>query len=221
MKLHAHDCCGSSGRAGSARILAGLVAILFATLPASGVAGGSGSGGNAPGPFVSGDETIGTLPVMGGGGIDLPFTRGWRGVSPAFSLEGSAADLSLVILAARGRGFVSHETLDARTGRIRLAFHGDVLVALDRELAASLPVDFGIAVPASFGEGRMLVTSGTGPSQSAPLLPGVLPLSLPSMSSTPAMEPAPTRIRTGNSVGVRTSHTIAATADLLILSQSN
>jgi len=221
MKIHAQDCRGSSGRGRFATILAGLGAILFATLPALGGAGNSPPGNGGGGHFVSGDETIGTLPVMGGGRIDLPFTRGWRGVAPAFSLEGSAADLSIVVQSARGRGFVSHEVIDPRTGRIRLAFHGDVLVALDRELAASLPVDLAIAVPASFGEGRVLLTWGNGPSQSAPLAPGLVPLPLATMTSTPVVEQAPARIHTGNSVGVRTSHTIAATADLLILGQTN
>lgn len=219
MKMHEHDRRGSSGRGRSARILAGLAVILLATLPASGGAGTPG--GNGPGDHVSGDETIGTLPVMGGGRIDLPFTRGWRGTSPAFSLEGSAADLSLVIQSARGRGFVSHETLDSRTGRIRLAFHGNVLVALDRELAASLPVELGIAVPASFGEGRMLFAWGGSPSWSAPLHPGILPLPLESMTTPTGMDQAPARIRTGNSAGIRTSHTMAATGDLLILHQTN
>jgi hypothetical protein len=156
---------------------------------------------------------------MGGGRIELPFTRGWRGTSTAFSLEGSAADLSIVIQSARGHGFVSHESINPRTGRIRLAFHGDVVVVLDRELAESLPVDFGIAVPASFGEGRMVLSWANRPSRSARLLPGVLPLSLGSNSATPDADQAPTRIRTGNSAGVRTTHTIAATADVLILRQ--
>ena len=168
-----------------------------------------------------GDETIGTLPAIGGGRIDLPFVRGWRGTTPAFALEGSAADLSLVIQSARGRGFVTHESIDRRTGRIRLAFHGDVLVALDRELAQTLPVDLGLAVPASFGEGRMLFTSGNRPSRSSRLLPGTLPLSLGSMSTTPGADPVPARIRTGNSTGVRTSHTVAVAGDVLILRQTD
>ncbi|MFN0009518.1 MAG: hypothetical protein ACKVXR_16590 [Planctomycetota bacterium] len=217
MKIHAHHRRGNSGRGRFTRALAGLAVILFATLPASGGAGTPG--GNGPGGHVSGDETIGTLPVMGGGRINLPFTRGWRGISPAFSLEGSAADLSLVIQSARGRGFVSRESIDARTGRIRLAFHGDVLVAIDRELAASLPVDLGIAVPASFGEGRMVLTWGDRPARSARLGPGILQLPLGSMSTPESLDQAPALIRTGNSAGVRTTHTLAVTGDLLILGQ--
>jgi hypothetical protein len=224
MKIHAHDRRGGYDRGQWATILAGLAATFLAALPALGGAGtpppppGDNGGGSH---FSSGDETIGTLPAMGGGRIDLPFVRGWRGVTPAFSLEGSAADLSLVVRSARGRGFVTHESVEPRTGRIRLAFHGDVLVALDRELAQSLAVDLGLAVPASFGEGRMHVTWRNGPSQSAPILPGVLPLPLGSGSATPDTVPLPARIRTGNSAGARTSHTILHGDGVLILRQTD
>lgn len=226
MKIHAHDHAGSPGRGRFGTILASLAACLFAALPAwaSGGSGDDPSGGNGNGtqnPSVGGDETVGTLPVVGGGRIDLPFTRGWRGIEPAFYVEGSAADLTLAIRSARGRGFVSQEVLDPRTGRVRLAFHGDVFVALDRELATSLPIGFGVAVPASFGEGRIVFAWGDGPSRSARLRPGILPLPVASMSATNALDQAPVRIRTGNSAGVRTSHTVAATADLLILGQTD
>lgn len=222
MKNHAHDRRDGYDRGQCRTILAGLAAILLATLPAWGGAGTPPPpppGGNGGGPAASGDETIGTLPAIGGGRIELPFTRGWRGATPAFSLEGTAADLSLVVLSAGGRGFVSHESVDARTGRIRLAFHGDVIVSLDRELAESLQVDLGLAVPASFGQGRMLLTWGNRPARSAPLLPGVLPLPLGSSSAMPDADLPPGRILTGNSAGIRTTHRILDAGEVLILRQ--
>lgn len=220
MKLQANHHDGRPGRGQFDSILASVAACLFAVLPAL-AAGGPGTGGEILNPTVSGDETIGTLPVVGGGRIDLPFTRIWRGIEPAFYVEGTVADLTIAIQSARGRGFVSYEMLDSQTGRVRLAFHGNVLVAIDRELATNLPIDVGMAVPASFGEGRIAFTRAGIRSRIAELRPGVLPLGVASMLTTGVLDQAPVRIRTVNSAGIRTSHTLAATGDLLILGQTH
>jgi hypothetical protein len=225
MKMQAHDHEIEPGRVQLGTVLASLAACLFAALPAlaSGGAGNGDSGDDADSgstnPAVSGDETIGTLPAIGGGRINLPFTRTWRGIQPAFYLEGSAADLTIAIESARGRGFVSCEVLDPDTGRLRLAFHGDVIVTLDRELAASLPIDVGVAVPTSFGEARIRYARAGAPTRVAPLLPGLLSLPVASMLTTNALDQSPIRIRTVNAAGLRTAHTVAATTDLLVLRQ--
>ena len=222
MKIHALDHGERPGSGRFGKMLTGFAACLFAALPALAAAGdGPPGGGGGPGnPTVSGDETVGTLPIIGGGRINLPLSRTWRGTAPAFYLEGTAADLTLAIQAARGRGFISLEVLDPQTERIRLAFHGNVSVALDRELATSLPIEYGLAVPTSFGDGRIAFALRGGSSRSAVLHPGLLPVPVSSLSATHALDGAPARIRTGNSAGIHTTVTVAATADLLILGQS-
>ena len=223
MKIHALDQSGRPGWGRCRTILTGLAACLFAAIPALAAAGGDGPGANGSGPgspTVGGDETVGTLPVVGGGRINLPITRTWRGAEPAFYVEGTVADLSLAIQATRGRGFISIEVLDAQAERVRLAFHGNVSVAPDRRLAPNLPVEYGIAVPASFGDGRIAFAWGKGSPRNAALHPGILPLPVASLSATGALDEGPARVRTGNSTGIRTSLTVAATAELLILGQS-
>jgi len=220
MKVHVHDRAGGPVRGRFRTILAGFAAFLLAAIPALATDEGSDPPPDGGPLSAGGDETIGTLPIVGVPRINLPFTRGWRGIEPSFFLEGSAEDLSIAILSARGRGFISHETIDSQSGRIRLAFHGDVLVTLDREFATSSPIEFGVAVPAAFGEGRIAVAWGKGPIRTAPLRPRILPLPVASMSASGALDQAPIRIRTGNSAGVRTSQTVSATADLIILGQA-
>jgi hypothetical protein len=222
MNFDATDHGRGLGRTRFGALLAGLSATLFAALPSAGSEHGHppGGGGIPTGSLsVGGDETVGTLPVIGGGQIGLPFTRGWRGLEPAFSVEGFAGDLSLVVRSAQGRGFISYEVIDAPTGRIRLAFHGDVVVSLDRELAANLPIDFGLAVPESYGSGRFVIGLVGERARSGRLQPGVLGLPVAALDATGLLEGTPLRIRTANAAGIRTSHTLTAADDLLILGQ--
>ncbi len=218
MKILRHTSKDLSGRGRSPAFLAGLAACLIVALPAL-ARGGSGSG-NQNGDYSSGgDETVGTLPLVGGS-IHLPFTRNWRGTQPAFYLEGTADDLATVIRGARGHGFVSVQVIDPQTERLRLAFHGDVFVALVRDLAITMPIDVGIAVPASFGMGRATLTQG----QSAPRIvrfhPGLLPLPVGSMLSSGTLDHDPLQILVTGRTGGHSAHTVAATADLVILGQS-
>jgi hypothetical protein len=230
MKTHQHQ-QGGSGRGRIGDLALGLGACLFIALPAlawggansgSGTGGGSGPGGGAGNNLAAGgDETVGTLPIVGGGRIDLPLLRQWRGTSPAFVLEGQPEELALLVQGARGRGFATYEIVDPVTGRARLAFHGDVFVVLDRELASTLSIEFGVFVPAAFGSGRASLAWGTGAARQFLLRPGFLPLPLASASADHALEMAPLRIRTGNAVGVHSAHTVAAVDSHLILRQTD
>ena len=222
MNFHANDHGRGLGRSSFGTFLAGLSAMLFVALPSAWGGHGTPGGNGGSGPVsYGGDETVGTLPVIGGGRIDLPFTTGWRGIEPAFALEGLEGDLFLAIEGARGRGFVSYEVIDAASGRIRLAFHGDVLVTLNRELATNSPIDFGLAVPASYAEGRYRIGLGQESLRNGRLRPGVLPLPVAALASTDVLEDVPLRIKTANPVGIRTAHSLSATTDLLVLRQSD
>jgi len=204
-------------------LVGGAVACALAAVPAiageSGDRDGSGSGNPGGNLAAGGDETIGTLPVFGGSAIDLPLTRNWRGVRPAFTLEGSSADLASTVLGARGQGYVTVEVLDPATERLRLGFHGDVLVVLDRDLASQLPIDLGIGVPEAFGEGQALVRSTDWAARRVQLRPGVLPLPAVPAADPESIEDVEYRVRTVNENGIRTSHTLRTTVDLVVLEQ--
>jgi len=193
-------------------------------LPASAFAGESnnnGSGGGTPGISTGGDETVGTLPVLGGRQIAMPLVRGWRGDRPAFYIEGSAADLSEILVGARGRGFVTVEVLDLHTQRLRVAFHGDATVVLDRQLTVDLPILTGLAVPSNFGPARATVAWGGRDTRSLTLRPGFLPLALNSMSASGSLDQNPLRILAAGRRGRSTSATVWASPSTLVIRQAD
>jgi hypothetical protein len=168
---------------------------------------------------AGGDETVGTLPIRGGGRISLPITRDARGIQPSFYVEGRAADLYLTIQGARGHGYISLEPVEPLTGRVRMTFHGNVLVTLDRELASALRIDFGVAVPARFGNGSATVTTGTGAARALRLRPGFLPLPVASMTGLAAPDQSLLQLATSNRNGIHSTHTVMTTLDRVILGQ--
>lgn len=212
---------------GKASWLAGCVACLTAALALTATAyagtpgGNDNTGGDAPGVSAGGDETVGTLPVVGGRQIALPVVRGWRGDHPAFYVEGYAYELNSIILGARGRGFASVEVVDLSTHRLRIAFHGDVTVVLDRQLTSSFPIQTGLAVPASFGQGQATVAWGAGTSRSVRLRTGLLPLALGSMSANGSLEQGPLQISAAGSRGRSIAAAVYATPATLVVRQSN
>jgi len=203
----------------TAVLLVGLVVPALAGDPSGRGNGGPGGEGSDPG-VAGGDETVGTLPIVGPSTIQLPLTRSWRGDHPAFYIEGTTAELAAVISGARGRGFASVETLDASAGRIRIAFHGDVTIVLDRELLGILGLQSGLAVPATFGAEQVTMQWQTGGSRSAHLRTGLLPLAIASMSADGRLERSPLDIRSAGRDGRHVTDRIRATASTVIIRQS-
>jgi hypothetical protein len=167
-----------------------------------------------------GDETLGTLPIVGGIRIELPCVRGWRGDRPAFYVEGTAAELGLVIQGARGAGFVSVEVVDRRTSRLRLAFHGDVTLVLDRELVGVLSLQTGLAVPREFGPVQATFGWGTNPLRTVQLRPGVLPLPVASLSADRVLDQGPLQFRALGRNGMHSSDTVYVTGETVVLRQT-
>ena len=226
MKIPLKETYGCSDQGRSSRRLAAWKAVLFTTLasvafvdPSSARCAG-GSGGNGPGVSSGGDETVGTLPIVGGIHIDLPLVRGWHGNDPAFYLEGTAAELGALIRGARGAGFASVEVLDARTARLRIAFHGDVSLVLDRELTGVLPILTGLAVPGSFGPRQATIEWGTSPQRTVRLRAGWLALPVASLSANRVLDQGPLRLHATGRDGAQIFDTIFATPETVVLRQS-
>jgi hypothetical protein len=179
-------------------------------------------GNDGPGGAVSsgGDETVGTLPIIGGR-IKLPTISGWRGDRPAFYMQGTAEDIGATLLAARGTGYITVEVLDPAVDTFRVAFHGNVSVVLDRDLMETLPIQTGLAVPASFAPRSVIVGTGTQPSRSLALHPGLLPIAVGELSSTRALDVGPLEVRASGRATHTTTSRVYATRDALILRQTN
>jgi hypothetical protein len=225
MKILTQQDCGASTRGWSIVRLAARKAVLLTTLATLALVGPSAArsgGGNGGGPGVSGggDETLGTLPIVGGIHIDLPCVRGWRGDHPAFYIEGTAAQLGLVIHGARGTGFVGVEVLDPRTSRLRLTFHGDVTLVLDRELVGVLSLPTGLAVPREFGPVEATFGWGTNPLRTVRLRPGVLPLPVASLSADRVLDQGPLQFRALGRNGAHSSDTVFVTPETVVLRQT-
>jgi hypothetical protein len=224
MKISLQRDRGASTGGWSTLRLAAWKAVLLTTLVSLSFVGhsaGRSGGGPGGGPGVSGgDETVGTLPIVGAIHIDLPFVRGWRGDHPAFYLEGTAAELGLMIRGARGAGFASVEVLDPRTTRLRIAFHGDVTLVLDRELVGTLSVRTGLAVPQTFGPQQATIGWGTTPIRTVRLRSGLLALPVGALSADGVLDQGPLRLHASGRDGAQCFDTVFATPQTVVLRQS-
>jgi len=159
----------SSGRSASWTLLLAVVFVLGFVFPAAPAAlgggtggsgggttgGGSGGGGTGGGGTAGGDdETIGTLPILGGGGA-FDLVRHLSDVRPDFYLEGSFDEILSTITGYSGTGQVTLETRPG--GLVRLGFHGELELALDRSLLQVTGIQVGTTVPDTFRGARAQV----------------------------------------------------------------
>ena len=155
----------SSGRSASWTLLLAVAFVVGFVFPAAPSAlgggtvatgGGSVGGGTLGGGGTSGgdDETIGTLPILGmGGQFDL--VRHMNDPRPDFYLEGAFDEILSTILSYSGDGQV---TLENRPGGlVRMGFHGELELALDRSLLQLTGIQVGTSVPTTFGGARAQV----------------------------------------------------------------
>ena len=168
-----------------------------------------------------GDETVGTLPIIRRQDIKLPIVDGWRGNRPAFYLQGATSDIQATLLSARGTGFITVEALDPSMSTIRVAFHGHVSVAFDREMLETLPIQTGMAVPSAFAPRSVILNPGTQASRALRLRPGLLPLAVGELSSSHALDGSPLEIRSFGDSGPASVARVYSARGLLILRQSN
>lgn len=121
----------------AARLLAGVLLVAVSSAPAllagasggglgSGLGDSSSNAGNSGAGTVAGggDETVGTLPMVG---VRLDFVRHARLDGPCLAIEGRFDDIVASILAVRGSSKVRLDPLPG--GRVRAVFVGDVRVA--------------------------------------------------------------------------------------------
>lgn len=151
----------SSGRSASWTLLLAMAFVLGFVFPAAPAAlgggtsttGGGTTGGGTTGGGTAGgdDETIGTLPILGNGGhFDL--MRQLSDPRPDFYLEGAFDEILSTIVAYSGSGKV---TLENRPGGlVRLGFHGELELALDRNLLQVTGIQVGTTVPDTFTGAR-------------------------------------------------------------------
>lgn len=93
------------------------------------------------------DETIGTLPMLGGNG-SIAIVRNRASVKPSLYLEGRYDEILSVLSHSQGRGLMSVESLGGE--RVRCVFHGRLAIGLDMNLLAMTRIRMGIHVPAAF-----------------------------------------------------------------------
>ena len=211
---------GMRGSFGLAGRTACMLAVLCLPIAADGGAGDGGGGGSNGAVASGGDETVGTLPVIGRQGIKLPEIEGWRGTRPAFYLEGTLSDLQSSIYSARGTGYITIDVLDPAGDRIRVAFHGNVSAVLDKEMLETSSIVTGLAVPASFAPHVATLTPGNQPTRSLRLRAGVLPLAVGELASSHALDGNPLQLQAYGDAGPVQTTRIYAQRDKLILRQT-
>ena len=204
------------GRGWSSIILGGLAACALAALPA--IADDTvGSGGE--GPLASGgDETVGTLPIVGGDKGTLEYQRFGRSIRPAVYLEGSVDDLQNVILGAHGDGYIGTE-VDPVAGLVRLTFHGNIELTLDRMIFHGGSIAVGLAVPRGFGSGSLAMFDGARAPVRTALRPGLTPIPVLAMESSGMLDAGALQILTAARSGIRTAHRVEAAPDSLVITQ--
>jgi hypothetical protein len=174
---------------------------------------GSAGGGNG--------ETVGTLPDTGGGqGAAFDISRTFRDASPALYLEGRLDDISAIVLGWNGRAVITEEIMDASTHVVRLTFHGNFSIDLDRHAFQRGAVQVGWSVPRAFGPARATLLLG-GRTIAAGLVEArSLTLPVLEIDSTGGLETTALSIVTSGRHG-RASLDITASGDDLILTQQH
>jgi len=155
----------SSGRSTSWTLLLAVAFVLGFVFPAAPAAlggdtsgsggtagGGTGGGGTGGGGTAGGDdETIGTLPILGAGG-QFDLVRHFSDTRPDFYLEGAFDEILSTIVGYSGSGKVTMESRPG--GLVRLGFHGELELALDRSLLQVTGIQVGTTVPEAFRGAR-------------------------------------------------------------------
>jgi len=162
--------------------------VLGALFPAGAVATGD-TNNSGPGLGRGGDdETIGTLPIVGNHGQHLELVRHVRDVRPDFYLEGAYDELLATIIGFTGSGQVSYEPLPG--GHVRLGFHGQLEVQLDRGLLQVTGIQVGTSVPEGYRAAQAW-TGFAGQARSLRLHAGDFSLPVSTLDSLGLLDQAP------------------------------
>jgi hypothetical protein len=173
---------------------------------------GSASGGNG--------ETVGTLPNTSSSGVGLNISRVSRDARPALYLEGKLEDIYGTVLELDGRAVITLEVLDASTHVVRLTFHGDLRLDLDREVFEQSSVGIGWSVPQAFGPAHLTLSLGDRTIASGLVSARSLALPILALESSGGLETAPLSISASGRHGTHAGLEVSTAGQHLILDQN-
>jgi hypothetical protein len=216
MKLLKQFGCGERARG-----VAGALALCAALIAPALAEGRSTQGGvPPPPPAVSDDETVGTLPMVGGTD-SLDFFRFLRDGRASFYLQGSLSEIQQAVVAVSGHNAVTVEFLDETGDNVRLTFHGRVSLILDRSTVEAGGITAGVMVPTTFGAGQSQFWLGATPSEPTGLSAGALPIPLTSLVVRGALDQRPLVGRMTSASAARTTLRIAASREYVAFTQTH
>lgn len=163
-----------------------------------------------------GDETIGTLPIVGSG-TSIELVRGLPILRPGLFLEGDLFELQNAIAFFHGTARAEVIPLDPAWTRVRLVFVDEVVLAFDRLALAGADIEFGVWMPESVRCSTPSMAWGDRTFE-MPAVDSQLVLPLGQMAVTGALYAYPFCVATASAEG--TSALLAATdMDFLYLAQ--
>lgn len=177
---------------------------------------------NGPG-FATGDETIGTLPILQGPET-IQIRRDLLIQQPSLCLEGELDEILSSILSVRGAAVAQIQPLpigqgNARTNRVRLIFPGNVQLGFDRLMIESSTIHVGVWLPERL---RLGAIEAVWNSRLATIYSGSEFVHLPvlNMSAAGALSHAPYLAHAQGALG--STYVSAATdQDILVLRQTH
>lgn len=169
----------------------------------------------------SGGETVGTLPSTGGSGAGLRISHSFRDAQPTLFLEGQADQIFELIVGLSGRAVITEEVVDASSQTVRLTFHGNLNLELDRQAFERSTIAIGWSVPQAFGPARTTMLLGgrtiaAGITDSRNVL-----LPIRAVDSSGGLDSVPFSIVSNGRQGHHARLDVFASGDQLILSQTH
>lgn len=171
------------------------------------------------GPSGGSGETVGTLPGTGGGGLGMNISRVCRDSKPALYLEGPIEEIYATVVGLTGRAAITQESLGVSTQSVRLTFHGDIRLELDRLLFEQGSIQVGWTVPQAFGPARVSMLLGDRTIASGLVTARSVALPILAMHSFGGLETTPLSIVANGRHRMHSQLEVAISGDLLTLSQ--
>lgn len=223
MKTFHHNDRNQPDRGGSRTLWAGLALCLGLAISARAFAERSQADtlGGTSGSDASDDETVGTLPIIGGGSNTFEYHRYLHDVRPSFYLQGNSLDVLSAISSIGGRFVVTLAIVDPNLDVIRLTFHGAPRLALDRAIFEEAQLDVGLSTPRSFGSTGVVMSGGESGCESQTVNPGLTPLPVGALATAGPSSSAGFRWMVENKAGLRTALEVRVTRRFVVLTQSH
>lgn len=169
---------------------------------------------------MAGDETIGTLPILGPPSpIDL--VRFLLDRQASTFIEGNRFDLFSSIVAVEGRTVATIEVLDTNTDTVRITFHGSPRLLLDRAMVEAGAVQFGVSVPSLFGQGQIQMQLGARRFAAQALATGTQNLPISALVAAGHLTRRRLTFAIDGSDGRRTDLLVRTTSQFVVLEQSH